>query len=395
MSSILFEKKRTDVNSISVRFAAVLISVCTMMYFINMPLMLGLAVKDLGLVQSQVWLLGGFFLGGVALAAALSILFIRIAHWQRLIIISGLMSLLAFLLPVFVSGFTFLLICQGLAGLFAGLGYAVAIACLGDTANPTRNYALALTVQTAAVAIVSYLLPQLVARGTTFNEALIAVTACSFIAILLATMMPRNGKRASLKSAMNSQKPGAVYFTLFVLLLVFVGGSTVRDSIEPIASRFDFAATEGGGVMMMLVLASGLGSLIAAFIGGRSGYAKPMALALGVAATVLVLGVFQLWPEQLSLIFAFCLVGGAWNFAAAYGMGLTAKLDSSGKYTPLIATMQIVGNVTGIAAVGSLVVGGSYVLPYMLAGIVWIVALVMVIQIAKRNQKQITASSSE
>ena len=26
---------------------------------------------------------------------------------------------------------------------------------------------------------------------------------------------------------------------------------------------------------------------------------------------------------------------------------LTAKLDSSGKYTPLIATMQIVGNVTG------------------------------------------------
>ncbi|MEH6616569.1 MAG: hypothetical protein V7699_01895 [Porticoccus sp.] len=395
MSSILFEKKRIDVNSIGVRFAAILISVCTMMYFINMPLMLGLAVNDLSLDQSQVWLLGGFFLGGVALAAALSILFIRIAHWQRLIFISGFMSLLAFLLPVFVSGFTFLLVCQGVAGLFAGLGYAVAIACLGDTANPTRNYALALTAQTAAVAIVGYLLPQLVVRGTTFNEALIVVSGCSLVAILLGTMMPRNAKSASLKSAMNTQKPGAVYFTLFVLLLVFVGGSTVRNAIEPIASRLDFASTEGGGVMIILVLASGLGSLIAAFMGDRSGYVKPMAIALGLATTVLVLGVFQLWPEQLSLIFAFCLVGGAWNFAAAYGMGLTAKLDSSGKYTPLIATMQVIGNVAGIVIVGSLVVGGSYVLPYMLACIVWILALVFVIQIAKRNQKRITASSSE
>ncbi|MBQ0712894.1 MAG: hypothetical protein KBT53_08035 [Porticoccus sp.] len=393
MSSILFEKKRADVNSIGVRFAAILISVCTMMYFINMPLMLGLAVNDLSLVESQVWLLGGFFLGGVALAAALSILFVRIAHWQRLIFISGFMSLLAFLLPVFISGFTFLLICQGLAGLFAGLGYAVAIACLGDTANPTRSYALALTCQTAAVAVVGYLLPQLVARGTTFNEALMAVAGFSFVAILLGTMMPRNGKGASLKSAMNTQKPGAVYLALFVLLLVFIGGSTVRNAIEPIASRLDFTSTEGGGVMIILALASGLGSLIAAFMGVRSGYAKPMAIALGLAATILVLGVFQLWPEQLNLIFAFCLVGGAWNFAAAYGMGLTAKLDSSGKYTPLIATIQIIGHVAGIAIVGSLVVGGSYVLPYMFAGIVWILALVLVIQIAKRNQKLLVANN--
>lgn len=395
MSSILFEKKRVNVNSIPVRFAAILISTCSMMYFINMPLMLGLAVKDLSLVESQVWLLGGLFLGGVALAAVLSIWFIRIAHWQRLIFISGFLSLLAFLLPVFVSGFTFLLVCQGLAGFFAGIGYAVAIACLGDTANPTRNYALALTFQTAAVAVVGYQLPQLVARGTTFNEALIAVSGFSVVSILLGILMPRNGKRASLKSAMNVQKPLVVYLSLFVLLLILVGGSAVRNSIEPIASRLDFAATEGGSVMILLILASGLGSLIAAFMGARFGYAKPMATALGLAATILVMGVFQIWPEQLSLIFAFCLVGAAWNFAAAFGMGLTAKLDSSGKYTPLIAAMQVLSNIAGVAIVGSLVVGGSYVLPYMLACIVWVLALVMVISVAKRNQMLITASNSE
>lgn len=393
MSSILFEKKQVDVNSIKVRFVAILISICTMMYFINMPLMIGLAVKDLSLVQSQIWLLGGLFLGGVALAAALSILFIRIAHWQRLIIISGFMGGLTFLLPVFISGFTVLLICQALAGFFAGIGYAVAIACLGDAANPTRNYALALTAQTATVAIVSYFLPQLVVRGTTFNELLMVVAGLSFVSIFLGTMMPRNGKRASLKSAMTVQNPTAVFITLFVLLLIFVGGSSVRNSIEPIASRLDFAATEGGGVMIILILASGLGSLIAALMDIRSGYTKPMVIALGIAVTILAVGVFQLWPEQVSLILAFCIVGGAWNFAAAYGMGLTAKLDSSGKYTPLIATMQIIGSVAGITIVGSLAVGGSHVLPYMLACIVWVLALVTVIQVVKRNHKLITANN--
>lgn len=393
MSSILFEKKQVDVNSIKVRFVAILISICTMMYFINMPLMIGLAVKDLSLVQSQIWLLGGLFLGGVALAAVLSILFIRIAHWQRLIIISGFMSVLAFLLPIFISGFTVLLICQALAGFFSGIGYAVAIACLGDTDNPTRNYALALTAQTATVAIVSYFLPQLVVRGTTFNELLVVVAGLSFVSILLGTMMPRNGKRASLKSAMTVQSPTAVFITLFVLLLIFVGGSSVRNSIEPIASRLDFAATEGGGVMMILILASGLGSLIAALMDIRSGYTKPMVIALGIAVTILAMGVSKIWPEQVSLILAFCIVGGAWNFAAAYGMGLTAKLDSSGKYTPLIATMQIMGNVAGIAIVGSLVVGGSHVLPYILACVVWVLALVVVIQVVKRNHKLIMANN--
>jgi len=55
--------------------------------------------------------------------------------------------------------------------------------------------------------------------------------------------------------------------------------------------------------------------------------------------------------------------------------------------------MQVIGNVAGIAVVGSLVVGGSYVLPYMLACIVWILALVFVIQIAKRNQKLLATSN--
>lgn len=394
MSSILFEKKRIDVNSMQVRLAAILISICTTMYFINMPLMLGLAINDLSLTQSSVWLLGGVFLGGAVLASILSIFFIRIANWPRLIVISGLMSLLAFLLPVFITGLTVLLSSLAVAGFFAGISYAVVIACLGDTANPTRNYALVLTAQTAMVVLSSYFLPQLFMRETTFKEVLIVVAGLSFISIFLSRIIPRNGRRISLKSTITAQSPLIIFIALFALLLIFVGGNVVRNTIEPIASRFDFSVTSGGGMMMILVLSSGLGSLIAALICTRSSYAQPIAIALGIAVIILVMGLFGVLPDR-GLILGFCLVGGAWNFASAYGMGLIARLDSGGRYTPLIATVQMIGSVAGITIVGTLAVGGNYVLPYMLTCIAWVLALIIVILIVRLNRERLSAKGSE
>lgn len=393
MSSILFEKKRVDINSVRARLAAILISLCTVAYFINMPVMLGLAGKDLGLSESQILMLAGTFIGGMVLASILSILFIRIAHWQRLVMINGLMAVIAFLVPVYVSGVTTLLVCQSLAGLFVGFGYSVAIACLGDTANPTRNYALAFAAQTAVVAFVSYQVPQLIESGVGFKPAMMAAAALAFVSILLGKMIPGNGRRASLKSAMSTTKSGGVYLGLLVMLLVFVGGSTVRGSVEPIASRADMDAS-GGSMMVILLMAGAFGSLMAAVTGDRFGYIKPVAVALGISALVLVLGVAQMWPDQLGFVAAFCLIAWAWNFAAAYIAGALAKLNGDGRLTPLIVTTQVLGSISGIFAVGFLAVGNNHVGAYLLAIVVWVLALVIFIPTAKRHQKALSAESA-
>ncbi|MGY8816382.1 MAG: hypothetical protein ACKVHB_01220, partial [Pseudomonadales bacterium] len=88
MSSLLFEKKYVDINSIGARLTAIMVTLSATAYLINMPLILALAAKDLGLTQTTPLWLGGVFLGGVALAMTLSTLFILLVSWRSLIFIS-------------------------------------------------------------------------------------------------------------------------------------------------------------------------------------------------------------------------------------------------------------------------------------------------------------------
>jgi predicted MFS family arabinose efflux permease len=390
MSSILFEKKRVNVNSIRARITAILVSLCTIACFINMPVILGLAGKDLSLQGEQVWSLAATFVGGLVLASVLSTLFIRVAHWQRLVMISGFFATLAFLAPTLVDGFTFLLVCMGFAGFLTGVGYVVSLACLGDTENPTRNYAVAFGCQILVMAMVSDQVPAWIARGVGFESALMVLAGLAFLSILLGKLMPGSGKRASLMNAMTSQKPIAVFVGLVVLLLVFLGGSTIRGSIEPIASKADMAS-HGGTMMLTLLLVGAAGSFVAALLGDRYGYVKPMVAAMGISVVVLLMGVAQMWPDQLGFVTAICLVVWAWNFGAPYALGLVAKLDSNGRFTPLIATMQALGGIGGTLAVGLLAVGNNHVGPYLFASATWIIALLIFILVVKNNQKTLSA----
>ena len=63
MSSLLFEKKYVDINSIGARLTAIMVTLSATAYLINMPLILALAAKDLGLTQTTPLWLGGVFLG--------------------------------------------------------------------------------------------------------------------------------------------------------------------------------------------------------------------------------------------------------------------------------------------------------------------------------------------
>ena len=52
-------------------------------------------------------------------------------------------------------------------------------------------------------------------------------------------------------------------------------------------------------------------------------------------------------------------------------MGLVAELDTSGRFTPLIAGTQTLGSCVGPVVAGLLVFNGSYLYVYLLASILW------------------------
>ena len=372
MSSLLFEKKYVDINSIGARLTAIMVTLSATAYLINMPLILALAAKDLGLTQTTPLWLGGVFLGGVALAMTLSTLFILLVSWRSLIFISGMMGLMSFALPIFVSGFTFLLICQGLAGIFVGTSCAAAVTCLGASLNPIRSYALVLSLQAGVVALAAYLLPPSIAETISFNDALIAASCICLVSVILSRMLPVGSKKERINFFVDDEKKAPVLFALLAVLLIFFGGNVVRGTIEPIAYG-------AGPHMIFLALASSLGALIAALMDIRPSYAKPAIIALGLAIVILVIGLSGNLPQPLMFV-AFCFVGGAWNFSAAYAMGLTATLDCSHQYAPLIVTMQIIGNVAGLTIIGLLDVGK----PYIATCFAWALAIIVIIFLLAR-----------
>ena len=142
MIQSLVAARHADVNRIGVRLSAVLCGCCFILFYCIMPVVLGRAADSLGLAESQMGLLGGSFAAGVALASFVSVLWIRRLNWRRTVLLSGLALGADYLLMLFVGNFSLLLLASFLAGGLAGTGYAVVIACLGDTREPARNYAL-------------------------------------------------------------------------------------------------------------------------------------------------------------------------------------------------------------------------------------------------------------
>tara|TARA_B110000444_G_C18832979_1_gene594259 strand:+ start:631 stop:1764 length:1134 start_codon:yes stop_codon:yes gene_type:complete len=377
----LYEKKYVDLKSISVRCTSIVISLLATIYLINIPLIVAVASRELELTSSEPLWLGGVFLGGTVLAGILTTLYISLVNWRLLSFVSSIMGVISFLLPTFLSDFSFLLICQGLSGFFTGTVCSVAFVCLGTSANPIRSYALVLCLQSIIVALTAYCLPPKVAGLISFNNVLIAASCICAGLVILSLKVSKNIKQVKLIIPVPHKKKLLIIFFLVALLLIFVGGNTVRNTIEPIAYSAGF-------YMVILALSSSIGGLLAALMEIRSSYVKPIVSAMGVSVLLLVVGLSGYLPQKL-IVIAFCFIGGAWNFSAAFLMGLFSELNY--RYIPLIITVQVIGNIVSLVVVGSLYAGQ----PYIIACVVWILTALIVFLLARSDHKLFLVKKNE
>jgi hypothetical protein len=336
MSSILFEKKRVDVNRFGVRLIAILVGLCLSFYWQALPYF----QQDLAAAASlNRWLLPGLFSAGALLASGLAIFFIRLGDWRRLVLIGGLGSALALLAASLASGALWLMVCHGLAGLFAGLGLSVVVSCLGDTAKPVSNFAWALFVQALMAAGLTFLVPSF-APGVDPKQVLLALAGLAFLTVLLSRLLPTSGaKRLSLLSSRNSQADQQLLQVVIAGLLIFLGCGLLWSSHQ---LQFESAQPTlglGASAIMLLLLARIFGALLGAVLAARRGYLLPVGMA-GVLVLVAVV-LLQVKPDKTGYLTAYGLVGATGFFVAAYLMGLLAKLDSSGRFSPLILTIPL------------------------------------------------------
>lgn len=385
MSSVLFDRKRPNLNHIRVRVASMIAGVCFTIYCYTMPGILGRVATAGELLASQISQLSGVFIGGMMLASVLVATVVRRFDWKRLLLLSSLLTAAAFITPVFVPGFNALLASHGVAGLFAGAGYGVVLACLGDTDNPARSYSLALLFQAVAALMVGYLLTGAVVVETDTNRDLFTLAGFALLAILMSRAIPSKGaKLTSLKEQAIVSTGSYAAVGLIVMLLLFAGEAVLWSSLDAHGVNPNPTASFAGSTLAAALASGALGAFMAAVIGVRLGFIIPV-----VAAAVVALGSLALLhyspgsPGEMNLTIAICLNGWAWSFGAAYCMGAVAKLDGKGKLTPIIAAAQLAGLAGGVAVSGMAVLGEGLANRYLLTGGLWLLALVLFVWVAR------------
>ena len=364
-----------DVNAWSARIAAVALNVVGITYYNIMPLLLGSAADVHRVTESQLGFAAAAYTGGAALINFGGFLWLRQYNWKHLVLVGNLIAALALIYPTFIFSYQTWLMCNLIAGLATGIGFGVSIACLGDTREPERNFAMAYAGQTFLSALLIFNLPRIDIGLGIFELGHWIVAALMIAAISLVWILPAGGAKSGRlplpASGDKSNLPrAALVMALLLLFLNVAAEGAVWAFLERIAvaSHLDtkFAAT----VIAISFFAAGAGSIVAVVIGTRFGSGKPFMAAIAMSIASIVF----LWVGNSAVIYAtgVLLFAAAWNLGSPYRMALAAKADVSGRYSTFIPATQTLGAAVGPALGGMLIVGGSFTYVYVMSTVAWI-----------------------
>jgi DHA1 family inner membrane transport protein len=369
-----------DVNSWSARIAAITLNVIGITYYNVMPLLLGGAADNYGVTESQLGFAAAAFTGGLAAINIVGFLWLRRFNWKRLMLGGNLLAAVALIVPAISFTYHTWLFCNLLAGLATGLGFGVSIACLGDTREPVRNFALAYAGQTFLSALLIFSLPRIDVGLNIFELGQWIVAGLLLPAMLLVYILPaagaKTGELPSQTGDVRTRLPQtALVLAMLMLFLNVAAEGAVWAFLERIAvaSQLDtrFAAT----VIAISFFAAGIGSIAAVIVGTRFGTGKPF-----VAAVVLsITSVIVLWrgDSAFAYVAGVLLFAAAWNLGSPYRMALAAKADVTGRYATFIPAMQALGAAVGPAVGGMLIVGGSFTYVYLMSTVAWLLTVIL------------------
>lgn len=376
-----------DVNHFSSRIAAIAINVICITYYNIMPLVLGGAAESHGLLENHLGFAAAAFMGGLALINFAGFAWLRRYDWRMLVVGGNVVATFAFILPVFYFSATAWILCNLLAGAATGISYGVSIACLGDTREPERNFALAYAAQTFLSAGLIFMLPRIAIHYDLFvvGQGIAAILMAGSIALVV--ILPRRGAKTGIVTnntgtALPGVPQAVLIMALLVLMLNVMAEGAIWAFIERIAVSGGMTTSFAATAMAFSFFASGVGSIAAAAMGRRFGSVGPFV----VAVTLSISSVWVLWAGGTEKLFfaGVMLFALAWNLGSPYRMALATRADSTGRYSTFVPAMQTLGAALGPAIAGLLIMNGSFTPVYIMSTTAWLLTLVLFITANKK-----------
>jgi len=341
--------------------AALLLGCVGVFAIMAQPILVEVLVNRGGFERSLAGKITAVEVLGTALGPVLAMAWMQRVSWRLAAAFALLVVIGGNLVSTMLSDTSLLMALRFFVGLLGeGTAFALAIGIVGGTEQKDRNFAFLIAAQVTLG--VAFFLALPLPREAGVSGVMLPLAGLALVALATVGWVPHTGQgghgHGGATAAGSSSAPA--YAALVVMLVWCTGLGAMWAfikliGIELTCSGCDDQAKAAAAIAVgqALGLSTALavaGALAAAALADRIGRIPPVAVALLVQITmVLLLKGHMGWAQFAATTATFQIF---WNLNGPYMMGTVALGDGTGKVSPLIPTAQIGGFFLGPVIVG-------------------------------------------
>ncbi len=364
---------RHPIDRKSVYIAAGLLSGIGAMISSTMPMVIGAMAETFKFSESQLGDIIAVFNLTFTLIAVASLFFVRRINWKFAAFLGSGISIASLLAVARTGNYQSIMMLFGVMGIGFGGLYALGMVVMGDSENPDRAFGVKLGLETLPATILLFALPVLVIPTYGFMGMAYAMAATCLVIGLLSGILPSRGVKndATLspplaeadKNASAGSKSSTAPLTLSLLTLtsgiIFFSGIVATWAfLEIMGTDKGLPADKVGVTLALGMISSAVGAFVAAWLGNKAGRNLPLIaiMIVNIVSLIIIWRSTSLMSFALgAILFTFCV-----NYGLAYFFGLSAEVDSSGRFVVLSATTLSLGGVMGPALAGRMMEGQGF-----------------------------------
>lgn len=342
------------VTSLAVAFLCAVAAV----HLFVVPVTLGAAVDGRGLDEGEVGdALGaaGFF---YVLVVLTSPLWIARWSWRRVCGVALAVAVLAPLALAATSSYPTYVAPQIALSASLGLLFPPIMAALASASEPDKKFGLALLLQSVLGAAMIYVLKAWVAPAGGYEGVYGVLASYTVLGLLVLPWIPRGVEARSVSDRETPPRPHLVWLGLAALAVYLMTVNGFSSYSERFGEHAGMRGALIAGALAFGVLLSAAGSAVVAVVGDRFGRVRPLIVSL--AAALLAYGLLLGPQTEATFLLAICLVNVTFGITTAYAYGTVAAVDTSGRYTGLMAAAAGVGTAIAVTLLGRIIVGHGY-----------------------------------
>ncbi len=310
-------------------------------------------VNNLGFTEVEVGRIAGADLGGLAIGAVISALFVAKIDRRYMAAGAAVFTIAANLLCIYYQSYEVTVWLRLAAGIGAGVYTGIAVATIGGHSRPAFAFGLELFAFAGSQGAELKLLPYLSIEGV-----YIALIATYVVGLLFISWLPRRPVEKSLDVEVDVEEPDGHYhaehrhvpayvpwMVLVAVVFTYINIGAYWTYIELSTVDSDASPDWVASMLWISSVFSVIGCLFAVLLSNRYGLARPLLVTLVFQASIvfmLVFGITNVTVATSMFCFNFC-----WIFVDIYQAATIANVDHSGRFLALLPAAQGLGNFLG------------------------------------------------